>query len=183
MEDEEASNGLIFADFIPTVKCNIDNSFLISQFLAADGYDHVDIVYNLHSGIHPAVLKLHKMAWPYLFIMHCAQVSMTWVHSLNWSRKMLSWKMITTMMWDSGICRRLLAKWKARAQWFMLKKTIGFPFPCQQVPCLQGAIKTPQGELMLFLELCTMHQTVHDNKISFVIEPHKKPKFYKHDEH
>jgi len=63
------------------------------------------------------------------------------------------------------------------------EKTIGLPFPCQQVPCLQGAVNTPQGELILFLELRSMHQTVCDNKIQFVIDHRKKPKFYKHDEH
>jgi len=50
-DEEEESDGLIVDDFIPTVRCSIDNSYLISQFLADDSYDHVDIVYNLHSGI------------------------------------------------------------------------------------------------------------------------------------
>jgi len=184
-EDEEASNGSLFDDFIPTVKHNINNSYLISQFLAANGYDHVDIVYNLHSGIHPAMITAEVAQNGLTLLIYHALCPV--FHDLSAFIKLIKKDCELEDNYDNAVRFRHLqevaCRMKGESTVIHAEKTTGLPFPCQQVPCLQGAINTPQCELILFLELCSVHQMVHDNKIQFVIDHHKKPKFYRHDEH
>jgi len=58
--DDDNSAGLIVEDEVPNMRLrrSIDDSYLISQFLSADGFDHVNVLYNLHSGIRLATVTV-----------------------------------------------------------------------------------------------------------------------------
>jgi len=185
-DEEEESDGLIVDDFIPTFRCSINDSYLISQFLADDGYDHVDIVYNLHSGICLRTITA-KITQNGMILLICHALCPSF-HNLSTFNELIKANPLLEGNKDNDVRFRHLQEvsclMKGASTMIHAEKTIILPFPCQQIPCLQRAVQTPQGELMLFIELRSVHQTICDNKISFadcVIEPHKKPKFYKHD--
>jgi len=164
--DDDNSAGLIVEEEVPNMRLrrSID---VISQFLSADGFEHVNVLYNLHSGIRlgtvTAEVTHSGMA---LTITHAFCPSFHNVHAFKEAIKGLFAKdrdqefrfrhlveVSQLMKGDSNLVRG--------------EKTINLPFACQQILCYQQAVDTIDGELMLFLELRSVHQTCRDNRVAY----------------
>ncbi len=151
-------------------KRSVDDNFLISKFLSADGRQHVIVLYNLLSGIRLDTVKTE--------VTHggmCLTVSHAFCPSFHDIEKLQSTiqdNEILTSDKDDDIRFRSIHEvsrmMKGDNTFVRGDKTISLPIQCQDVPYQKCAIKTSYGEQILFLELRSTERTVKDNNISFV---------------
>jgi len=187
LDDEEEPEELIVDDFAASARCSIDDSYIISQFLSVDGYHHVNILYNLHSGTRLKTITAEVIhSGQTLLLRHALCQSF---HNPNAFIQLIKDNGILKGDRDNDVrfCHLQEVTRLMKGESMMLRgdKSINLPFPCQQILCLQRTVITPHGESMLFMELRSVHQAVRDNQNSFadcVIEPRKKTKPNDHDD-
>jgi len=129
-------------------KRSVDDNFLISKFLSADGRQHVIVLYNLLSGIRLDTVKTK--------VTHggmCLTVSHAFCPSFHDIEKLQSTIQDNEILMsdkDDNIRFRSIHEvsrmMKGDITFVCGDKTISLPIQCQDVPFLQCAIKTFYGE-------------------------------------
>jgi len=169
--DDESVSGLIVdvGGYANNNKCSLNDSYLLSQFLSKDGYKHITLLFNLHSGIELKTVQTEVThGGMSLNISHALCPTF---HDIETFEALVRKDPDMEHDKDEGLhfsslheVARLI---KGDSTYIWGEKTIDLPFRCQETAILQHAMSTDSNELFIFLELQSVEHVVKDSQVLY----------------